>query len=173
MSQRPLGRYDSWHSLKLLSAVLNLVNVKARYGWSDKSISSLLQVVHDILPGENTLPKSYYQAKKILCLMGMEYQKIHVWPNDCILYKHEFEQMSKCPRCGVSQYNVKDDEECSSDENSKKGPQQRCCGICWSFQGLSVLLLMETMIKTLHGMQMAKNAMEWSVIRMISPSGSR
>jgi len=101
---------------------VKLVNVKARYGWSDKSFSSLLQVVHDMLPEENTLPKSYYQAKKILCPMGMEYQKIHVCPNDCILYRHEFEEISKCPRCGVSRYKVKDDEECSIDENSKKGP---------------------------------------------------
>ena len=30
--------------------------------------------------------------------------------------------MHKCPRCGVSRYKVKDDDECSSDENSKKGP---------------------------------------------------
>ena len=30
------------NSLTLLSAVLSLVNVKARYGWSDKSFSSLL-----------------------------------------------------------------------------------------------------------------------------------
>jgi len=29
--------------------------------------------------------------------------------------------MSKCPRCRVSRYKVKDDEECSSNENSKKG----------------------------------------------------
>ena len=43
-------------------------------------------------------------------------------PNDCILYIPEFEEMSKCPRCGVSRYNVKDDEECSSDENSKGPP---------------------------------------------------
>ena len=28
-----------------------------------------------MLPEENMLPKSYYQAKKILCLMGMEYKK--------------------------------------------------------------------------------------------------
>ena len=54
--------------------------------------------------------------------MGMEYQKIHAFPNDCILYKHKFEEMSKFPRCGVSRYKVKNDEECSSDENSKKGP---------------------------------------------------
>ena len=90
------------NSLTLLSAVLSLVNVKAKYGWSDKSFSSLLQVVHDMLPEENTLPKSYYQAKKILCLMGLEYQKIHACPNDCILYKHEFQDMHKCPRYGVS-----------------------------------------------------------------------
>jgi len=30
--------------------------------------------------------------------------------------------MQKCPRYGVSRYKVKDDDECSSDENSKKGP---------------------------------------------------
>ena len=48
------------NSLMLLLAVLSLVNVKARYVWSDKSFSSLLQVVHDLLPEENTLPKNYY-----------------------------------------------------------------------------------------------------------------
>ena len=60
-------------SLTLLSAVLSLVNVKARYGWSDKSFTSLLQVVQGMHPGENTLAKSYYQPKKILYPMGMEY----------------------------------------------------------------------------------------------------
>ena len=105
-----------------LLVVLSLVNAKARYGWIYKSFSSLLQVVHDMLPDENMLPKSHYQAKKILCPMGMEYQKIHACPNDCILYRHEFEEMHKFSKCGVSQYKVKDDDECSSDENSKKGP---------------------------------------------------
>ena len=71
--------------------------------WSDKSFTSLLQVVQDMLPKENTLPKSYYQVKKILCLMGMKYQKIHACPNDCILYRHEFEEMQTCPRCDGKQ----------------------------------------------------------------------
>ena len=103
--------------------MLSLVNVKARYGWSDKSFSSLLLVVQDMLLEENMLPKSYSQAKKILCPMGMEYYKIHACPNDCILYRHEFQEMHKFSRCGVSWYKVKDDDECSSDKNSKKGPQ--------------------------------------------------
>jgi len=110
------------NSLTLLSAVLSLVNVKAMYGWSDKSFTSLLEVVHNLLPEDNTLPKNYYKAKKILYSMGMEYQKIHACPNDCILYRHEFQEMSKCPIYRTSRYKVKDEEESSSDENSKKGP---------------------------------------------------
>ena len=38
------------NSLTLLSAVLSLVNVKAIYGRSDKSFTSLLLVVQDVLP---------------------------------------------------------------------------------------------------------------------------
>jgi len=104
--------------LTLLSVILSLVNVKAKYEWSDKSFSSLLQIVQHMLLEENTLPKSYYQVKKILCPMGMEYQKIHACPNDCILYRHEFEEMQKYPKCGVSQYKVKDEDKCNSDENT-------------------------------------------------------
>jgi len=61
-----------------------------------------------MLPEENTLPKSYYQEKNILYMIGMEYLKVHACPNDCILHKNEFEEMQNCPRCGVSQYKVKD-----------------------------------------------------------------
>ena len=68
------------------------------------------------------MSKSYYEAKKILCSMGMEHQKIRACSNDCILYKNEFEEMHKCPRCGVSQFKVQDDNECSSDASMKKGP---------------------------------------------------
>ena len=110
------------NSLMLLSVVLSLVNMKARYGWSDKSFSSLLQVVQDMLIEKNTLPKSYYQDKKILCPMGMEYSKIHACTNDCILYIHEFEEMHKCPKFGVSRYKIKDDNKCSSNEKIKEGP---------------------------------------------------
>ena len=73
-------------SLTLLSVVLSLVNVKARYGWSHKSFTSLLKVVQGMLSEENTLPKSYYKVNKILYLMGIKYQKIHACPNDCILF---------------------------------------------------------------------------------------
>jgi len=52
--------------------------------------------------------------------MGMEYWKIHVCLNDCILYRKELERLRKCPRCGVSRYKVKDDD--SDEDDIKKGP---------------------------------------------------
>jgi len=37
-------------SLTLLSVVLSMVNVKARYGWSDNNFTLLLQILQDMLP---------------------------------------------------------------------------------------------------------------------------
>jgi len=51
--------------------------------------------------------------------MGMEYERIKACPNDCILYRKEFESLHKCPICGVSRYKVKDDE--SEEDYMKKG----------------------------------------------------
>ena len=105
-----------------------------------------------MLPEENTLPKSYYQAKKILFLMGMEYQKIHACPNDCILCRHESEEMHKCPRCGVSRYKVKDDDECSSDESTKKGPPAKVLWYLPIILRFKCLFANAVTLKTLHGM---------------------
>ncbi|WVZ21880.1 hypothetical protein V8G54_000424 [Vigna mungo] len=91
-----------------LSAILKLFNVKARNGWRDKSFTELLELVSDILPEGNTMPTSNYDAKKILCPMGMEYKKIHACPNDCVLYRNEYEKLHQCPHCGLSRYKQKD-----------------------------------------------------------------
>jgi len=66
-----------------------------------------------MLLGGNTLPTQNYDAKKILCLMGMEDKRIHACSNDCILYKKEFEDVKKCPKCGSSRYKQKRNSEYS------------------------------------------------------------
>jgi len=66
----------------------------------------------------NTLPICFYEVIKILCLISMEYKKIHICLNDCILYEKEFEAFHKRARYMVSQYKVKDDHE---GKNNTKG----------------------------------------------------
>ncbi|XP_020203464.1 uncharacterized protein LOC109789016 [Cajanus cajan] len=105
-----------------LSAVLRLMNLKEKYGWSDKSFTEFLEVLKLMLPKDNTLPDRHYEAKKVLCPMGLQYKKIHACPNDCILYRKEFESLQKCPRCGLSRYKVKDDGRSSDEDVVEKGP---------------------------------------------------
>ena len=57
--------------------MLALVNLKARFGWSDKSLTELLVLLKNMLHNDNKLPNSHYEAKKILCPVGLEYKKIH------------------------------------------------------------------------------------------------
>ncbi|XP_024043030.1 uncharacterized protein LOC112099792 [Citrus clementina] len=85
-----------------LSSLMRLYNVKGNYGWSDKGFSALLEVLVDILPNNNTLPMSMYEVKKTMKVLGLEYEKIHACPNDCILYRNEFADLVECPNCGAS-----------------------------------------------------------------------
>ncbi|XP_031116564.1 uncharacterized protein LOC116020223 [Ipomoea triloba] len=91
-----------------LSAVLKLFNLKAGNGWSDKSFTALLEILKGMLPDDNELPKSTYDAKKILCPMGMGYKKIHVCPNDCILFRNDYKDLHACPICGASRFKTRE-----------------------------------------------------------------
>eukprot|EP00256_Glycine_max_P069195 XP_025983790.1 uncharacterized protein LOC100791086 [Glycine max] len=124
-SNTPL--YQGCTSFTRLSAVLALVNLKARFGWSDKSFTELLVLLKNMLPEQNTLPKNHYEAKKILCPVGMEYKKIHACPNDCILYRNEYAELRQCPTCGVSRYKVQHDE-LTDDAGTKNC---RPAKVCW------------------------------------------
>jgi len=108
-----------------LSPVLRLMNLKAINEWTDKSFTELLQLLKDMLSEGNTLPNHNYEAKKILCPMGMEYKKIHAYSNDCILYRKDFELLKSCPRCGLSRYKLKQKYDDTIEEIEKHGPPMK------------------------------------------------
>uniref|UniRef100_A0A803Q2J0 Transposase n=1 Tax=Cannabis sativa TaxID=3483 RepID=A0A803Q2J0_CANSA len=90
-----------------LSTLLRLYNLKARHGWSDKCLTDLLSFLKDLLPECNEMPVSFYEAKKTLCSLGMQYEKIHACPNDCVLYRNDFVDAKLCPTCGESRWKKK------------------------------------------------------------------
>ncbi|XP_062019453.1 uncharacterized protein LOC133736031 [Rosa rugosa] len=98
---------DSEHTK--LDALVQLHNLKARYGMSDTCFSELLATVGSLLPKDNVLPQTIYEAKKTLTNLGLQYEKIHACPNDCILYRKQFSDASTCPKCGVSRWKLKKD----------------------------------------------------------------
>jgi hypothetical protein len=84
--------------------VLELLKWKASHRWSDNSFSELLSLLAKLLPKPNILPRSTYRAKKLICLLSLDVDKIHACPNQCILYRKEHEFKMKCPVGGVSRY---------------------------------------------------------------------
>src|SRR4051794_36922502 len=54
------------------------------------------------LPPDNELPATTHEAKKVICPLGLDVQKIHACINDCILYRGEkYESMDNLKRGAV------------------------------------------------------------------------
>ncbi|XP_071699112.1 uncharacterized protein [Rutidosis leptorrhynchoides] len=97
-AEKPL--YTGCMNFSKLSAVIQLVNLKSNNGWSDTSFTSLLELLNKMLPEGNELWVSTYQAKKLMCPMGLEIQRIHACPNDCMLYRNEDKDLHQCKENG-------------------------------------------------------------------------
>lgn len=69
-----------------LSLMLKLFNLNVTNGWTDKSFTELLDLLKQMLSKDNNLLDRFYEVKKILCLMDLEYIKVHACYSDCILY---------------------------------------------------------------------------------------
>jgi hypothetical protein len=67
-------------------------------------------MMKNMLPKDNELPASTYEAKKVVCPLGLEVQKIHACPNDCILYRSDYENLNKCPICTALRYKIRGDD---------------------------------------------------------------
>jgi hypothetical protein len=63
------------------------------------------------LPKDNKLPETTYKAKKTICPLGLDVDKIHACINDCILYHDEkYENMDKYPVCTACRYKIRQDD---------------------------------------------------------------
>jgi hypothetical protein len=79
-----------------LFMMMKLFQLKASNRWSDGIFKDLLTLLKNMLPQGNVVPETIYEAKQIICLLGLEVEKIHVCKNDCILYRGvEYKDLEK------------------------------------------------------------------------------
>jgi hypothetical protein len=98
-----------------LHIVMTLLQMKASNGWSDKGFNELLQFLNDLLPKASVLPRSMYQAKKIVCPLGLEVEKSHACWNDCMLFHNEDAMLEECRVCGTS-WHMRNDKNIDEDD---------------------------------------------------------
>jgi len=69
---------------------------------SAKAIDAILPLLTKAFPQENKVPKSYFEARKIIRELGHNYTKINACINECILYRGDYLQSTSCPTCKFS-----------------------------------------------------------------------
>ena len=88
----------------VLHFVLHLLILKAKFCWSDNSFNDLLILLGQFLLKPNFVPQNTYEAKKLINPLKMHVQRIHAFPNHCILYRGDYAALTKCPNCEASRY---------------------------------------------------------------------
>ena len=57
-----------------------------------------------LLPKDNILPKSFYEAKCMLMKLGLSYNSIHAYKGGCCLFRKDLADAAECPTCHKSRY---------------------------------------------------------------------
>ena len=94
-------------TLSMLCATLLIVNCCKTHGVSNMFMNELLMLLSmSILPVGNCLPKTEYEASKILRKLGLAYNMIHACPNGCCLFRGDLEDKEQCPVCEHDRYRM-------------------------------------------------------------------
>jgi len=70
--------------------------IKSDHGSSKASYDIIIEWAKNILTERNRLKEKFYVAKSMMKSLGLEYQKIDLCPNFCILYYLENTELTKC-----------------------------------------------------------------------------
>ena len=79
-----------------LAFIIRLIHMKCLNGWSNKSFTMLLELLKEALPEGDNFPNNYYEVKKILRDLGLDYKKIDACPQNCMLFTKENANAEKC-----------------------------------------------------------------------------
>jgi len=97
----PLWDYCTNHSK--LSVVAQVFTIKSDHRLSEVGYDKIIEWARSILPEGNMLKENFYTAKSVMKPLGLEYQKIDMYPSFCMLYLENAE-LTGCMTCGHSHY---------------------------------------------------------------------
>uniref|UniRef100_A0A803KV28 Uncharacterized protein n=1 Tax=Chenopodium quinoa TaxID=63459 RepID=A0A803KV28_CHEQI len=115
--------YPGCKTFKRLEFIMSLLHIKVSNKWSDKSFSMLLNALHMSFNYDNNLPSSSYEAKKYTKALGLDYVRIDACVNHCVLFRKEYANEVKCPKCLAPRWKQdvsQDDEGSYEDEGAKR-----------------------------------------------------
>ncbi|KAL3638401.1 hypothetical protein CASFOL_017772 [Castilleja foliolosa] len=100
--------YPGCKKISRTSFIIQLLHLKVYNKLSNKTVDMILQLMKSSFPDGETLPGSYYEAKKFLRDLGLGYECIHACKYDCALYWKGDEKLEACPICQTSRWKLND-----------------------------------------------------------------
>jgi hypothetical protein len=85
------------------SFVIKLLHIKSFYRINNVAFSAILKLLSLAFP-QCCVPTSYKEAKKLTKALELGYKSIHVCPNNCVLFRKDYEKNNECPVCGASRW---------------------------------------------------------------------
>ena len=96
--------YPGYTKFTKLAFIIRLIHMKCLNGWSNKSFTMLLELLKEALLEGDNFPSNYYEVKKILRDLGLDYKKIDACPQNCMLFTKDNANADKCNICGTSRW---------------------------------------------------------------------
>ncbi|XP_072151358.1 uncharacterized protein [Setaria viridis] len=100
-AQQPLHGHTK---VSQLDAIACLMDVKSQFSWSREAFNVILTVFGSLFLDGHILPKSMYEAQKLLRALKMPYEQIHACLKGCILFRKEHAEAKYCVKCESSRF---------------------------------------------------------------------
>jgi hypothetical protein len=78
--------------------------LKSQYIMSRDAFDDLWTVIGSLLPKDHILPKSMYEALKLLRALKMTFEQIHACLKGCVLFRKEYTEAKYCPKYKSSRF---------------------------------------------------------------------
>jgi len=87
-----------------LSIAIRLLAARTNWHVTKKCLDYFIQMLIDVVPKHNCIPKNYFEAKKIVSSLGLKAEKIDCCEDGCMLYYKADDQLAECKFCHCSRY---------------------------------------------------------------------
>jgi hypothetical protein len=100
-SEEPLHEHMT---VSIPAFVTRITSIKSKFAFSNKCYKELLSLFSDVFPSNHKILKDMYQSKKLLSALSLEYEKIGVCKDNCMIFYKEHKNEMKCLKCGNTRF---------------------------------------------------------------------
>ena len=101
LAQKPIHDHMN---VSQLDVVMRIMALKSQLGISQDNFDNILKFFGSLLPDGHNLPCNMYESQKLLRVLKMTYEQIHIYPKGCVLFRKDHVDAKYCPKCESSKY---------------------------------------------------------------------